>query len=69
MQILDKTITPRQAADQFAAAYGDGRRVGTIVAAPDAALKFQFAGGLRWYAVKLLPDYSGFDVSPEGATA
>jgi hypothetical protein len=64
MTIHDQSITPRQAADRFAAEMSeDGpRKVADIIAAPDAALKFRLDGGRQWYAVRLLPDYSGFQI-------
>ena len=58
--------TAKQAAEHFAAIVCDDRRkVGTVIAAPDAALKFQLVGGVRWYAVRCLPDYSGWEISTE----
>jgi hypothetical protein len=66
MVISNPQLTARQAADEFARSYCDGgRRVGCVVASPDAALLFQFQGGIRWYAVRCLPDFSGWDISPE----
>ena len=66
MIIRNTQMTARQAADEFARTYSDeGRKVGCVAASPDAALLFTFVGGTRWYAVRCLPDYSGWDVSPE----
>jgi len=66
MLISNPQITAREAADEFSREYSDkGRKVGCVVASLNAALLFQFVGGRRWYAVRCLPDYSGWDVSPE----
>lgn len=66
MRIIQPGITARQAADVFAAKYDDeGREVGHVALRPGVALLFQFVGGVRWYAVTLLPDYTGWEVVPE----
>ena len=67
MIIQDSQCTARQAADKFARAYDGGRKVGFTGLRPDNqfGLSFQFVGGVRWYAVTCLPDYSGWEIVPE----
>jgi len=65
-QYLNSQATAKDAAKHYAAtAWEEPRKVGTVVAAPDAALKFQLVGGNRWYAVRCLPDYDGWQIDPE----
>lgn len=66
MQIQGPSMTARDAANYFAEnAFEEPRKVGTIIAAPDAAMKFQLVNGVQWYAVRILPDYSGWEVTAE----
>lgn len=69
MKIQNPELTARQAAEQFAQQYSEeGREVGTVLIAagaePGHNIDFQFVGGVRWYGVRLLPDFSGWDVEP-----
>ena len=64
MVFREGQMTARDAAKRFAEEHFDEpRKVGAVVAARDAALKFMLVGGTRWYAVRMLPDFSGWEVS------
>ena len=68
MNIVEESATARDAAERFAESYSDEpRKVGTVVTPPDAKpceIDFQFVGGVRWYSVRMAPDYSGWIVGP-----
>jgi hypothetical protein len=70
MQINDSTITATQAASRFAESYSeDGREVGQITYPANVreygGINFQLKGGARWYQVRILDDYSGWNVSTD----
>jgi hypothetical protein len=66
MIIQNSQISAKEAAKEFAATYfEEPRKVGTVCASPDAALLFQLVRGTQWYAVRLLPDYSGWEIEAE----
>lgn len=70
MIIRNTQISAKEAAKEFAATYfEEPRKVGTVCASPDAALLFQLVDGRQWYAVRCLPDYSGWEVVAEIQTA
>jgi hypothetical protein len=64
MDIYERDITARQAAERFADAYGDGRKIGCWLINPH---RFQLKGGARWYTVEMLPGWEGWRVDIEGA--
>ena len=66
MIIRDPFIDAETAARRYAATQWDEpRKVGTICKSPDAVMVFQLVGGTLWYAVRLLADYSGWEVGLE----
>lgn len=63
LQIFDKTITPRQAAEHFAAtAFESPRKVGCYLIEPP---RFQLVDGWKWYRVNMLPNYAGWEIVGE----
>ena len=65
MIVQNSQLTAKEAAQEFAATYWEpGRKVGAFSTSPDGALLFQVVNGVRWYAVRCLEDYSGWEIPP-----
>ena len=60
LQIEDRTITPRQAAEHFAAtSFEEPRKVGCYLINPP---RFQLLDGRKWYRIDMLPNYAGWEI-------
>ena len=59
-------FTERQAAEEFARAVYEDRKVSTWCVNPT---QFQLVGGARWYRVIMLPDYSGWGIETVNGSA
>jgi hypothetical protein len=63
-------MTARDAAKQFAETFQEEpRKVGTVLniagCDPGKGIQFRLVGGLAWYTVRMLPDYSGWEVTKD----
>ena len=67
MEIRNPSMTARDAANEFArTAFGEPRKVGEYQPLGNQNGKhyadFRLVGGVRWYSVSVLDDYSGWRI-------